>query len=238
MYKTEYLGVGLSIPELIMSLRLTPVLPAPTPEPHPHSGLPPFFQANLSHPFLPTQTVQDKQISALFPFVKCPLVKNPLVKSADLETTLLSPQGEWVIQKTQQTTWHFYHLPLSAHLDGVDDVALRTVELSPSWSNPSLRSSSAPLSPAPQPPSDRQDQEQHQDQDQGFSFRKYLRRTLIFSCGAAVSTFLYADPIASLKGLFLQSSLAMGNPTLTAAATTFIETAQRQLYHLDRLGAQ
>ena len=149
----------------------------------------------------------------------------------DPETTLWSPQGEWVIEKTQQTTWHLYRLPLSSHLDGVEDRDQRTLELSPSWP-PSLRSSSALLSPVPQSTADRQ------DQDQAFSFRQYLRQTLIFSCGAALSTFLYADPITSLKGLFLQSSLAMGDPTLTATATAFIETAQRQLYHLDRLGAQ
>jgi len=60
---------------------------------------------------------------------------------------------------------------------------------------------------------------------------------LVFSCGAAVSTLIYTDPISSLKGLFLGSSLA-SLPTLTPQGAAFIETAERQLYHLDRLAAQ
>jgi hypothetical protein len=269
MYKTEYLGVCCSVSELIMSLRLTPITPGtvtpgtdlgliPVPEPHskshPDSDFSPFLGGHA-----PSQYLSGKQISTLFPFVK------PSV----LETSCSVPQSTWIVQKTLQTTWHLYRVPIAIPpaASGIPSLTVSTSTVStstvptstvpPSYGQPSafpaplgmadLSQSFIAQSFTVQSLQSRQllqgvtplTQPQASDisRQSDRSWGQYLRHLLVFSCGAAVSTLLYTDPIGSLKGLFMGPSLATVSVP-TPDGTAFIETAQRQLYHLDRLVAQ
>lgn len=239
-----------------MSLRLTALVPDPIPDPHPTPDSGSMF--SLTTGDAPSYQVSSnissgKEISTLFPFVKpffletpvggtsiafsSPIVSPPLASSM---TSSDSSQGagfhsEWIVQKTLQTTWHLYHLPtspqgtafppsslfvsselLSESLQGPQTDPVIHTGVVPQTSRSGDKS--VPIHKVP--------------------IHKYLKTFLVFSCGAAASTLLYADPMSSLKALVIGSSLATAQPTPTPDVTDFVETAQRQLYHLDRLTAQ
>jgi hypothetical protein len=169
-----------------------------------------------------SQFFSGTEISTLF----------PVVKSSTVEPSWPVPQEQWIVQRTLHTTWHLYPAPGFHHHRSASWDLARLERL------PTVQASDLRPTPTYSQNTGRQSNGEQANRGQStHAFGTYLRNLLVFSCGAAVSTLIYTDPISSLKGLFLGSSLA-SLPTLTPQGAAFIETAERQLYHLDRLAAQ
>ncbi|MEY2977226.1 MAG: hypothetical protein RLZZ435_1365 [Cyanobacteriota bacterium] len=199
-----------------MSLRLVPLVPES----------PSDSDLNFTtEGFCPLPECSGTSISTFLPFVKLDTSSH---QPGSFSATGFSPeplnpeaQSAWVIQ----ATWHLYSVPTPHRL------AADSSDCSPLLDSPPLttlvESSSSQTSEA------------EASLTRSRPWHKHLRHLVLFSCGAAMSSLLYADPVVSLKSLLWGASLASAEPeALTTDATDFIETAQRQLYHLDRLAAQ